>query len=221
MKWYVTSLAAFPQFPISTHFIYFVNLAANPSDWPVLGNQMVRNAQGSLSHKTSGLVCHRHVPEFGSSSTAELRGRVTAAASASFGAPWRPRQPQLRSCLPAVRAVGVALRGRRDPSLLLSNGTTGRTGGLCGLLLDHGSSQGIRDSPEPSSSCTCCCHWWWRWTRTFTGQRHKKSSGVEHSSWVFYKKLIIDFIAECQIHFSPSSGSHSINFMFWGRAKLP
>lgn len=37
-----------------THSVNLVNLAANLSDWPVLGNQMVRNAQGSMSHQTPG-----------------------------------------------------------------------------------------------------------------------------------------------------------------------
>lgn len=170
------SLAAFPQFPISTHFIDFVNLAPNPSDWPVLGNQKVRNANGSTAYKTPSLVCHRHIHEFGSSSAAELRGWVIAAASTSFGAHWRPGQPQLQSCLPALQVFGVDLGKWRDRSLLLSNGTTGRIGVLRRLLLCCSSSWGVWDSPEPSSSCTSCSHQQWCWTRAFTSQRHKKLS---------------------------------------------
>jgi len=156
------------------HFIYFMNLAPNLSDWPVLGNQMVGNAQGSMSHRTPGLVCRRHIHEFGSSSAAELRGRVTTAASPSFRAHWRPGQPQLWLSLPALQVVWVALGGQRDPSLLLSNGTTGRTGLLHGLLLCRGSSQAVRDSQEPPSACTSHSHRWQCWTRALTSQHHKK-----------------------------------------------
>lgn len=190
MKRYVMLLAVFPPIHISMHFFFnFDNLAANPSDWPVLVNQMLGNIQGSMSHRTLDLVCHRHIHETGSFSMAELRE-------------WRHhhclphlRGSQLWSCLPAVwwPWAGKLIYHYSVP--MAQEGESGSSMGSSSLqFLTRGKGQ-------PSSSCTCHSYWRQRCMRMFTRQHHPKLSGVEHSLWIFYKKLIIDFIAECQIQF--------------------
>lgn len=174
MKWYVTSLAASSQFQISTHSVNFVNLAASLSECPVLGNQMVRNGQGSVSHQTPDFPqAHPSVWLFQCGWAQwvglSLPGLACSPGSwVTFTTPfqWHDREnwaPLWAFCMPWLLA---------------------------------------RDSSGPFSSCTSCSHWWWHWTRAFTCQHHKKLPGVGHSPWIFYKKVITDFIAECQIHFS-------------------
>lgn len=71
---------------------------------------------------------------------------------------------------------------------------TGRFGLLCGLFVYLGSWQGIAQDPSPAAHLAP--------TDGGSGQEHsqvkhhKKLLGVGHSPWVFYKKVVIDFIAE-------------------------
>lgn len=183
LKGNVTSLAASSRFHISAHSVNFVNLAANLSEWPVLGNQMVRNAQGSMSHKPPGFPqTHPWVWLF-----------------QCGWAQWMGHCHCLSQLCPCSPGGWVALGRWRDPSLLLSSGRTENWAPLWAFCLPWLLA---RDSSEIFSS-TFCSYWRWRWTRAFTSQHHKKLPRVGHSPWIFYKKVIIDFIAECQIHFSP------------------
>lgn len=127
MKWYDTSLAASSRFHISTHSVNFVNLAANLSDWPVLGNQMVRNAQGSVSHQTPGF------PQTYPWVWLFQHGQ----------AQWMAHCHWLSLVCPCSPGSWVTSSRWWDPSLLLSNGMTGRIGLLCGLFVCLGSWQGI------------------------------------------------------------------------------
>lgn len=134
LKGNVTSLAASSRFHISAHSVNFVNLAANLSEWPVLGNQMVRNAQGSMSHKPPGFPqTHPWVWLF-----------------QCGWAQWMGHCHCLSQLCPCSPGGWVALGRWRDPSLLLSSGRTGRIWLLYGLFVCLGSWQEIAQKSSPA-----------------------------------------------------------------------